>query len=67
MTQKCKVTFGNISKGQDMVRVFESKNQAFVWINHEMVRNARLPSCHELFFRLESCEDRVIDDFVLPF
>lgn len=68
MTQKCKVTFGNLSSGHDMQRVFESKNEAFIWLNHQLVRTARLQSCDELFFRVESYFDKVVDNnFVLPF
>lgn len=57
MTQKCKVTFGNISKDVVQERVFDSKQNAFMWLIHEMTHNANLPSCNELYFRLESYSD----------
>ena len=67
MTQKCKITFGNISKGEDMVRIFDSKNQALVWLNHQLVRTMRLQHCHELFVRLESFSEDIFQDSFLPF
>lgn len=69
MTQHCKVTFGNISKDSVQERVFESKNQAFVWLNHQLVRQAGLESVHELYFRVESYNNvpvNKLEDF-LPF
>lgn len=69
MTQHCKVTFGNISKDNVQERVFESKNQAFVWLNHQLVRQAGLDSVHELYFRVESYNNvpvNKLEDF-LPF
>ena len=69
MTQNCKVIFGNISKHIVEERVFESKNQAFVWLNHQLVRQAGLDSVHELYFRVESFENESSvfnkDDFSL--
>lgn len=53
MTQNVKVTFGNISKNQVQERVFDSKNAAFIWLNHQLVREAGLKSVHELYFRVE--------------
>ena len=67
MTQKCKITFGNISKGEDMVRIFDSKNQALIWLNHQLVRTMRLQHCNELFVRLESYSEDIFQDVVLPF
>lgn len=69
MTQRCKVVFGNISKDSVQERVFESKNQAFVWLNHQLVRQAGLSSVHELYFRVESYNNESeskLEDF-LPF
>ena len=69
MTQRCKVVFGNISKDSVQERVFESKNQAFVWLNHQLVRQAGLSSVHELYFRVESYDhefENKLEDF-LPF
>lgn len=57
MTQKCKVTFGNISKDVVQERVFDSKQNAFMWIIHQMSHNANLSSVHELYFRVESYSD----------
>lgn len=57
MTQNCKVTFGNISKDVVIERVFDSKQNAFKWLLHELVHNANLSSCHELYFRVESYSD----------
>lgn len=57
MNQKCKVTFGNISKDVVQERVFDSKQNAFMWLIHEMTHNANLPSVHELYFRIESYSD----------
>ena len=67
MTQKCKVTFSNISKGEDMVRISDSKNQALIWLNHQLVRTMRLPGCNEIFVRLESYSEDMFQDSVLPF
>lgn len=70
MIQRVKVTFGNVSSGVDKVRICESKNEAFMWINHEMVRAACLNSCHEIFVRIESYSSDVFNkenDYVLPF
>ena len=69
MTQKCKVIFGNISKNVVLERVFDSKNQAFIWLNHQMVRCAACNTVHELYFRLESySSDRPLDSSdMLPF
>lgn len=68
MTQHCKVTFGNISKNNVLERVFDSKNQALIWINHEMVRQSSFDSVHELYFRLESYNNDSPQDFnMLPF
>lgn len=57
MNQKCKVTFGNISKHVVKERVFDSKQNAFMWLIHEMTYNANLCSVHELYFRIESYFD----------
>lgn len=68
MTQSCKVTFGNISSGVTMERVFYSKQSAFMWLIHEMTRNANFKSCHELYFRIESYNsDEHCNDKFLPF
>lgn len=69
MIQRVKVTFGNVSSGVDKVRICESKNEAFMWLNHELVRAARLNSCHEIFIRVESYDSNVFknNDYVLPF
>ena len=67
MTQKCKITFSNISKGEDMVRICDSKNQALMWLNHQLVKSMRLQHCNELFVRLESYSEDVFQDSVLPF
>lgn len=69
MTQHCKITFGNISKDHVEERVFESKNKAFVWLNHQLVRQASFDSVHELYFRIESYNNVCVsnlEDF-LPF
>lgn len=69
MTQRCKVTFGNISKDTVLERVFESKNQAFVWLNHQLVRQSAFDSVDELYFRVESYSNNPVcklGDF-LPF
>ena len=68
MTQRCKVVFGNISKDTVEERVFESKNQAFVWLNHQLVRQAGFESVHELYFRVESYNNvpvSKLEDFLL--
>ena len=54
MTQNIKITLGNISANVTEERVFDSKNKAFMWINHQLVRLSRCSSCHELYFRVES-------------
>lgn len=69
MTQRCKVTFGNISKDTVLERVFESKNQAFVWLNHQLVRQSAFDSVDELYFRVESYSNNPVcklEEF-LPF
>lgn len=67
MIQHVKVTFGNVSKDNVIERYFDSKNAAFMWLNHQLVRQSNLPSVHELFFRIESCDYRknLLND--LPF
>ncbi len=67
MTQKCVVTFGNVSQKVEEQRFFESKNQAFIWINHKMTRAAANCHNHELFFRLESYGEHYLDSEALPF
>lgn len=68
MIQKVKVTFRNVSHGITEQRVFESRNQAFVWINHKLVRDSRCSSVNELYFRVESYSDSSSVNFnVLPF
>ena len=68
MIQNVKVTFGNISKNQVIERFFDSKNSAFTWLNHQMVRESSFPSVHELYFRIESNDRGLIDDSQkLPF
>lgn len=67
MTQNVKVTFGNISRNEVLERVFESKNQAFIWLNHQLVRQAGFPSVHELYFRVESYNSEIKESNNLPF
>lgn len=69
MLQHCKVVFGNISKNETLERVFDSRNQAIMWINHQMVRQSNFESVHELYFRLESYDfsGKILLDQVLPF
>ena len=69
MTQHCKVTLGNISHDKVEERVFESKNQAFIWLNHQLCRLAANRSVDELYFRIESYNSvRPIEvDNMLPF
>ena len=68
MIQNVKVTFGNISKNQVIERYFDSKNAAFIWLNHQMVRESSFLSVHELYFRIESNDRGLIDDSQkLPF
>lgn len=62
MTQHCKVTLGNISLNTVIERVFDSKNSAFVWINHKMVRLSSNSNINELYFRIESY-DSMSPDF----
>lgn len=68
MTQKVKITFGNISNGIREERVFDSRNQAFIWLNHKLVRDSRCSSVDELYFRIESYSDSPRDNIsFLPF
>ena len=68
MTQNCKVTLGNISHNEICDRVFESRNQALIWLNHQLVRLARSPTIHELYFRIESYNSDIVkQDNLLPF
>ena len=67
MTQTCKVVLGNISHNETMERVFESKNAAFIWLNHQLVRLARSPTVHELYFRIESYNSDIVESNLLPF
>ena len=67
MTQKCKIIFGNISRNEVLERVFESKNQAFIWLNHQLVRQAGFSSVHELYFRVESYNSDIVESNLLPF
>lgn len=63
MTQHCKVTLGNVSCNTVSERVFQSKNAAFVWLNHQMVRLAANPNINELYFRIESYDPMNSDFF----
>lgn len=69
MDQHCKIVFSNISSGVMMEREFDSRNQALTWLNHKLVRECSLRSCHELYFRIESAIDKlsVCEDSCLPF
>ena len=68
MIQNVKITFGNISKNTVIERFFDSKNKAFIWLNHQMVREASCSSVHELYFRIESNDRGLCDDSQkLPF
>lgn len=57
MISKVKVTLGNISSDTTQERVFDSRNEALMWINKQMVHLSGLKSVHELYFRLESYSD----------
>lgn len=57
MISKVKVTLGNISSNEVQDRVFESRNEAMMWINKQLIRLSGLKSVHELFFRMESYSD----------
>ena len=68
MIQNVKVTFGNISHNQIIERVFDSRNAAFIWLNHQLVRESRCSTVHELYFRIESYSETPKEDInVLPF
>ena len=68
MIQNVKVTFGNISHNVVLERVFDSRNAAFIWLFHQLVRESRCSTVHELYFRIESySETRKEDINVLPF
>ena len=68
MIQTVKVTFGNISHNKVLERVFDSRNAAFIWLNHQLVRESRCSTVHELYFRIESYSDAPKEDInVLPF
>lgn len=69
MTQTVKVTLGNISHNDTQERVFDSKNSAFIWLNHQLVRLSRSPTCHELYFRVESYDSNrpLTEADLLPF
>lgn len=69
MTQNVKITLGNISANDVQERVFDSKNKAFMWLNHQLVRLSSRSSCHELYFRVESYDPSRpdIQEGFLPF
>lgn len=69
MISTVKVTLGNISYDTIYVRVFDSRNEALMWINKQLVHLSGLKSVHELYFRLESCSDVPDNSFSygLPF
>lgn len=69
MISKVKVTLGNISSNVTEERIFDSRNEAMMWINKQMVRLSGLKSVHELYFRMESYSDRpdVVFSNGLPF
>ena len=68
MTQNVKVTFGNISHNQILERVFYSRNQALMLLNHQLVCEARCSTVHELYFRIESYSESPKDNInILPF
>ena len=62
MTAHCIVTLGNISCGTTQQRVFESKNAAFIWLNHQLCRLSANSNIHELYFRVESYRPELLYD-----
>lgn len=54
MTQKIKATFCNVSLGTEVVRIFDSKNEAFMYMNSLLIKEMRKMVTDEVFIRYES-------------
>lgn len=68
MTQNIKVTFGNLSLGYEVQRVYDSKNKALTETNRLIIQHMNKYSTHEIFVRFESYNSDVVrDDPELPF
>ena len=68
MTQKIKATFCNVSLGTEVLRIFDSKNEALMYMNSLLIKEMRKYTTNEIFIRYESYVD--IGDScenVLPF
>lgn len=57
MTQKIKATFCNVSLGTEIVRIFDSKNEALMYINSLLIKEIRKLTTDEVFIRYESYVD----------
>ena len=57
MTQKIKATFCNVSLGSEIVRIFDSKNEALMYINSLLIKEMRKLTTDEVFIRYESYVD----------
>lgn len=57
MTQKIKATLCNVSLGTEVLRIFDSKNEALMYMNSLLIKEMRKYNTDEIFIRYESYLD----------
>ena len=57
MTQKIKATLCNVSLGTEVLRIFDSKNEALMYMNSLLIKEMRKYNTDEIFIRYESYAD----------
>ena len=57
MTQKIKATLCNVSLGTEVLRIFDSKNEALMYMNSLLIKEMRKMTTDEIFIRYESYVD----------
>ena len=57
MTQKIKATLCNVSLGTEVCRIFDSKNEALMYMNSLLIKEMRKYCTDEIFLRYESYAD----------
>lgn len=58
MTQKIQATLCNVSLGTEVFRIFDSKNEALMYMNSLLIKEMRKYNTDEIYIRYESYVDR---------
>lgn len=68
MTQKMKVTLCNVTLGTEVVRIYDSRNEAMMRTNTLLIKEMNKYNTDELFVRYESyCDNGDWSENPLPF